>query len=154
VAAARSKVREGKAVEFLEIVLVALAFQIVGGKAEVFEPVDEFRREHPLFAVKCVSAEPCDFAPAQFQRADVIELGAELFLIHQVGQRNGFGAIYQRKGDVDVRMAFLHGLGHQKFVEIRVQHGADNGIKVPSVVVNPCGDINHGVLSWFRRRAE
>ena len=48
-----------------QLVLIAAPFEVVGGKAEVLEPLDEIGREHLPRAIEHVAAQPGRFSAAQ-----------------------------------------------------------------------------------------
>jgi hypothetical protein len=71
-----------------QLVLIADAFEVVGRQLQRLEPVHEFGREHLALAVEGVAAHPGAFAPAEAERADMVQLLAQFALVDQVGERD------------------------------------------------------------------
>ena len=126
-----------------QLVLVAAALQVVGGKAEVLEPLDELGREHLPLAVEHVAAQEGRLAAAQAQRADVVELLLERADVDQPAELDVRGAVDDAERDPRVLVAAIDRLRHQQLVEIRVQHRADDRVDLPGVVVDAGGDVGH-----------
>ncbi len=118
-------------------------FEVVGGQAELFEPVHEFGREHLAFAVECVAAHPCAFTACERKGADVVELFAQLALVHQIGKAHVLGAVDEGEGDLGVGFVAEHGLAHQEFVEVGVDERPHDWVDLPFVVPDAGGDVGH-----------
>ena len=73
----------------------------------------------------------------------MVELFAQLALIDHLGEADVFGAVDEGKGDLRLRFVAKHGLAHEQFVEIRVDHGAHDRVDFPGVVINAGCDIDH-----------
>jgi hypothetical protein len=125
-----------------QLVLVPLPLQVVVRHLEGFEPFHELGAEHLPLAVEGVAPEPGRLPPAQPQPADVVELGPQVPLVDQPGQRHRLGAVDQAELDLHPRMALEHGLQHQQLVEIHVHQRADDRIDPPGVVVDARRDIH------------
>ena len=138
-----------------QLVLVAVALQVVGREAEALEPLDELGREHLPLAVEHVAAQPGGFAAAERQRADVVEL---LFQLADVDEPRractDARAVNDAEGDAHVAMAAEDRLRHQQLVEVGIQHRADDRVDLPGVVVDAGGDVGHALartrFSWPR----
>src|SRR6056297_767029 len=73
----------------------------------------------------------------------MVELFAQLALVHKVGQRDIAGAVDQGKGDRRVGLVAKDRLAHQQLVEIRVDQGPDDRVDLPLVVPDAGGDVDH-----------
>ena len=138
-----------------EVVLVADAVEPVVGHLEVVEPRHEVRPEHPALAVEGVAAQPGDLAAAEAQAADVVELGADVLLGDELGERHVGRAVDQAELDGDVAVTPEDRLQHQELVEVGVEQRPDDRVDPPVVVVDAGGDVGHGaqaMLGAARRR--
>ena len=90
----------------MQFVLAVDLVQLVFGQAEVGEPVDEVRREHLGLAVERIAGEPDQLLLGEADGAGVIELGAQLALVDDLGKAHMPAAVDDRKGDVLVRIEF------------------------------------------------
>jgi hypothetical protein len=72
----------------------------------------------------------------------VVELGAKLTLVDDVGQAHRGRSVVQGEGDADVPVPLLDKLRHQQLVEIGVQQGADDRVDPVGVVVGALGEIH------------
>ena len=127
-----------------QLVLVAATLEVVGGKAEVLEPLDEVGREHLPLAVEHVAAQPSGLTTAQRQRPNVVELFTQSPLVDEVGKRHGGGAVDDPEGHPRLAVATVDHLRHEQLVEIGIEHRADDRVDLPGVIVDPGGDVGHG----------
>ena len=127
-----------------QLVLVALALEAVGGKAEGLEPGDELGGEHLPLAVEHVAAQEGGFASRERQRADVVELLLQLADVDQLREFDRSGAVEDAEGDLGIAVAAKDRLRHQQLVEVGVEHRAHDGIDLPVVIVDAGGDVGHG----------
>ena len=74
----------------------------------------------------------------------MIQLFAQLALINQIGQTDGFGAIQQAERHLHIGPVVKHRLAHQQLVEIRVDQGPDDRVDLPFVVMHTGRDVDHG----------
>jgi len=58
--------------------------RLLARQLKIGEPFDEVRREHALLAVKAVASEPDQLLPGKADRAGIVELLAQLFLLDHV----------------------------------------------------------------------
>ena len=126
-----------------QFILPVALFEVIGRQLQLLEPFHEIGAEHLTFAVEGVAAQEGGFAPAQPQGADVVELFAQLALVHQVRQPDRGRAVDQAEGHVGVRPVAEDGLAHQQLVEIRVDQGPHDRVDLPLVVIDAGGDIDH-----------
>src|SRR5260370_20186364 len=87
----------------MQFVLAVHLVQLILGKPECGEPVDEVRRKHLGLAVEGVTRKPDQLLLAEADGAGVIELGAQLALVDDFSQPYMPAAIDDRKGDGLVR---------------------------------------------------
>ena len=76
----------------------------------------------------------------------MVELLAQLARIDDVGEADAGGAVLDAERDLDVPMAAKDRLRHQELVEIRVEHGPDDRVDLPGMVVDPGCDVRHRLL--------
>ena len=87
-----------------QLILPVALFQVIGRQAQLLEPVHEVGREHLPLAIEGVAAHPGRLRRGVSDRdADIVELLAQLALVHQVGQPDGFRAVDQRERHLHVR---------------------------------------------------
>src|SRR6516162_99622 len=130
----------------IQFILALDLLELVFGKAEGREVVDELGREHLGLAVKGVTGKPDQFLFAEADRTRVIELGAKLALVDYFGKGHMLAAVDDRKRYPLVRVKFPDHLQHQKLVEIGVEQAAHDRVEPPAVIVGPRCDIRdcHG----------
>ena len=135
-----------------ELVLAVALLELVLGEAELLEPVHEVRREHLPAAVEGVAAQPGRLAAGEPERADVVELLAQLALVDDLGEAHAGGAVLDPEGDRRVAMAPEDRLRHQELVEIGVDHRAHDRVDLPGVIVDPGRDVDHRLLRGAKGR--
>jgi hypothetical protein len=126
-----------------ELVLPLALLELVLREAELLEPVHELRREHLALAVEGVAAQEGRLAAREPERADVVELLAQLALVDDLGEADARGAVLDAEGDLDVAMAAEDRLRHQELVEIGVDHRPHDRVDLPGVIVDPRRDVDH-----------
>ncbi len=124
-----------------ELELAVSPVELVLGKLEVLQPVQEVGAEDLLDAVEAVARQPDHLALAQAQRAGMVEMGAQLRLVDLVGQAHPARAVGEREGDRQVRMQPPNHLQHQELVEIGVEKAAHDRVELERVVPHPRGDV-------------
>src|SRR4029453_12839249 len=82
-----------------QLILVALALQVVGREAETLQPLDELRREHLPLAVEHVAAQPGGFTAREAERADVVEVLLQLADVDQAAELDRLGGVKKNEGD-------------------------------------------------------
>ncbi|OIQ64458.1 hypothetical protein GALL_539920 [mine drainage metagenome] len=125
----------------IQFILAVHLCELVFGKAEGGEPVDEVRRKHLGLAVERITGEPYQFFLAEPDRSGVIELGAKLALVDHFGETHMLAPVDDRKGDALVRVKFPDHLQHQQFVKIGIEQAAHDRVEPPSVIVGPACDV-------------
>lgn len=126
-----------------EFVLAVVFFEVVGGQAEVLEPLHKVRAEHLAFAVEGIAAQPSGFPTGQRQGPHVVELFAQFAFVDHVGKADVFGAVDQAKGHAGVAFVAEHRLTHQQFVKVRIDERPHDGVDLPFVVIDASCEIDH-----------
>lgn len=108
------------------------------------QPVQKFRLEDLLAAIKRVTREPDHLLLRQTHRAGMVELFAQRAFVDLLRQLDAGRTVDQRKGGVHIRIELPDHLQHQELVEIRVDQTADDRVEFPGVVINPARDIGLG----------
>ena len=138
-----------RAVEMQFVLAVYLA-KLIFRKAKCGEPVDEIRRKHLGLAVERITGEPNQLFLAEPDSAGVIELGAKLSLVNDLGETDVPAAIDDRKDRMLVRVECPDHLQHQQFVEIRIEQAAHDRVEPPAMIIGPGRDVcdcHFGTLS-------
>ena len=135
-----------------QVVLAIAFFQVVGRQLKILEPLHEIGPEHLALAVEGVAAQPGGFAARQAQRADMIQLFAQLSFVDQVRKADGCRPVDQREGNVGVGLVAENRLTHQQLVKVRIDQRPNDRVDLPFVVVHPCGNIDHLSPPASRRR--
>src|ERR1700704_4909547 len=136
----------------MQLVLAVNLVQLIFGKAERGEPVDEVGQKLWCLAEKRIPGEPYQLFFGEPDGAGVIELGAQLSLVDHLGESHMPAAIDDRKGDALVRVEFPNHLLHQQLVEIGIEQAAHDRVKPPAVVVGPGCNICHCHAGTLPRR--
>src|SRR2546422_947473 len=82
------------------------------------EPADEVRREHVGLAVEGVAGEPDQFLLGEADGAGMIELGAQLTLVDDLGKAHMARAIDDRESHLLTRVRLPNHLQHQQLIEV------------------------------------
>ena len=126
-----------------QLILAITLFQVIGRKAKAFEPFHEIGAKHLALAVKHIAAQPSAFPARQRKGAHMIQLLAQLALIHQIGKADFRAAVDQAEFHRGVAAVAKDGLAHQQLVKVGVDQRPHNGVNFPAVVPHPCRKINH-----------
>src|SRR6201985_966860 len=81
----------------MQLILALDLAQLIFGQAERREPVDVVRREHVGLAVERVAGEPDQLLLGEADGAGVVELGAQLAFVDDLGQAHMAAAVDDRK---------------------------------------------------------
>ena len=127
-----------------QLILVALALEMIGREAKAFEPGHKFRTEHLPLAIKHIAAQPRAFTARQRQRSDVIQLLLERADIDHRREGDMRRSVDDAEGDLGRAMPPEDCLRHQELVEIGIQHRPHDRVDFPIVIVDAGGDIGHG----------
>src|SRR5260370_9447758 len=136
----------------MQFILAVHLVQLIFGKAEGGEPVDEVWRKHLGLAVERVTGEPYQFLLGEADTAGVIELGAQLALVDDFGEPHMARAIDDGKSDPLVRVEFPNHLLHQQLVKIGIEQAAHDRVEPPAVIVSPRCDICDCHVETLSRR--
>ena len=94
-----------RAVEMQFVLAVDLA-KLVFGQLERGEPVDEIGRKHLGLAVEGVTGEPYQLLLGEADGAGMVELGAQLALVDDLGKAHMARAVDDREGHLLTRVVF------------------------------------------------
>ncbi len=97
----------------MQFVLALDLAQLILGQAKFGQPADEVRREHVGLAVEGVTGKPDQLFLAEADGAGVVELGAQLALVDDLGEPHMARAVDDREGHLLIRVIFPNHLQHQ-----------------------------------------
>ncbi|MGY4298248.1 hypothetical protein ACVWXN_006343 [Bradyrhizobium sp. i1.4.4] len=97
----------------MQLVLALDLAQLVFGQPEFGQPADEVRREHVGLAVEGVTGKPDQLFLGEADGAGVVELGAQLALVDDLGQPHMARAVDDREGHLLIRIVLPNHLQHQ-----------------------------------------
>ena len=75
--------------------------------------------------------------------AGMVELGAQLALVDDLGKANVLAAIDDRKGDALIRIKLADHLQHQKLVKIGIEQAAHDRVEPPAMIIGSGCDIGN-----------
>ena len=71
----------------------------------------------------------------------MVELVAQHPFVDAVGKPYAFCSIEQGEGGAYIAVARPYHLQHQQLVEVRIEQTADNGVKLPGVIVDALRNV-------------
>ena len=133
-----------------EFILTVHLAQPIVGQAEIGEPGNEFRAEHLLPPIEAVAGQPYQLLFGEADLPRMVELGAQLLLVDDVGETDRAGAVDDGECRLHIRMNVPDHLEHEELVEIRVEQAADDRVEPEIMVVGACRDVSDGHAAILR----